>query len=164
MDVNFPTQAGNWVLQSQRQVAPSTVPNYEDHGPLRVNHEGVQNYLKHRGTLNIGGWAMEGRRIPPPLSTEPFVKQQQYAFQAPPPKVLGPEAIRNYEKSRSSTPNLIGGVLDAPYSHHHHRVKREGVENYEKAHNSQMKNLLQNYGKLPISPKPLPHTQGEVNF
>lgn len=92
------------------------------------------------------------------------VVPEQYVLPIPPPKVIGSDAIRNYIRSRTSTPNLIHGDMAAPNPHHHFRVKREGRANYERNQHSQMKTLFENYGKLPLPTPPLPHTQGEVNF
>ena len=157
------SEYNNWILPSQPVVIASTLPNYEESLPIRVNREGVANYIKHRGTLNIGDWATEGKRLSTPASMEPTVEQRNY-FAAPPPKVLGPEAMQNYTRSRSSTPYLIYSNLDPPNPHNQVRVKREGRENYDKNQATQMKAMFQNYGKSPLPPQPTPNTQGEVNF
>ena len=112
--------------------------------------------MKNRGSLNIGDWAIEGRR----MSTTAMPVQEESSLAQP--KVLGPDALRNYMKSRSSTPNLIHGDLHPPNSHNGMRVKREARANYEKSHHSQTKALFENYGKLPLSTPKGPHTQGEV--
>lgn len=148
----------NWVLPSQPTTFASTLPNYEQSLPVRVNREGVTNYIKNRGTLNLGDWATEGRRMSTSTTPVPNV------LEAPPPKVLGPDALQNYIKSRSSTPNLIYSNLEPPNPHHRLRVKKEGRDNYNKNHHSQMKSLLESYGKLPLPEQTQPHTQGEVNF
>jgi hypothetical protein len=163
MDTTFPDKQDNWILPVRPATASSsTVPNFEVYGPLRVNREGVRNYMKHRGTLNIGNWAIEGRRTSS-VFAQPGVEPRN-AFIAPPPKVLGSEAMRNYKRSVSSTPNLLGGVVNGPHPHHNMRVKREGQANYNKAHNTQMKPLLESYGKLSVLPQPAPHTNGKVSF
>ena len=157
------SESANWILPSQPTTLASTVTNYEESVPVRVNREGVKNYVKNRGTLNIGDWAIEGRRTSTSTVTQPIIKERN-APVAPPPKVIGPDAMRNYTRSRSSTPNLIYGNLESPRPHHHSRVKKAGLANYEKNNKSQMKVLFENYGKLPLPPPPVPHTKGEVNL
>jgi hypothetical protein len=139
-------------LSSEFPSSNPTTLNYEEALPFRVNGEGVKNYIKNRGSLNIGNWAIEGRKIP-------TINQES---NLPQPKVFGPDALRNYTKSRCTTPNLLYGNIQTSDSHHGMRVKREGRANYEKNQNSQMKSLLENYGKPPLSTPPVPHTQGEV--
>jgi len=157
MTKSLSSDSANWFLPSTQKTFTSTIPNYEETPPFRVNREGAKNYVKNRGSLNIGDWAIEGRR----MSTTILPTNQESNL--PQPKVLGPDALRNYTKSRCTTPNLIYGDFQLPNSQQGMRVKREGRANYEKNHNSEMKNLLQNYGKLPLSTKPIPNTQGEVN-
>src|SRR5579871_921126 len=114
MVITLSSESANWVLPSYPVTLTSTLPNYEQSLPNRVNREGVTNYVKHRGTLNIGDWAVEGRRMSTSsILSQPTV-QDKNIFQAPPPKVLGPDAMRNYQRNRSSTPNLIYGNLDPP--------------------------------------------------
>ncbi|CAF0938368.1 unnamed protein product [Didymodactylos carnosus] len=144
---NYTTTGGNWVLTNEAPVV--VYPDYE--APLRVRREGINNYVKNRGSLNIGDWETEGRqpnasaRLPPPA----------------PPKVFGIDATLNYTKSRGSTANLLTGYLDPPNPHQGLRVKKEGRANYEKNHDASLKTLLQNYGKLPISDRRVPNTKGE---
>lgn len=152
------SESANWILPSNPTTFTSTLPNYEEAPPFRVNQEGVKNYIKNRGSLNIGDWAIEGRRM---STTTLPVNQETTLYQ---PKVLGPDALKNYTKSRCTTPNLIYGNMSAPDPHHGMRVKREGRANYEKNHNSEMKTLLSSYGKLPLPTPTVPHTQGEVNY
>jgi hypothetical protein len=159
----LPSESANWLLPTRSTSFSSTLPNYEEALPIRVNREGMKNYLKHRGTLNIGDWATEGKRTPRPTLAQPVIYGQN-VFEGPPPKVLGPDAVRNYVKSRSSTPDLIRGVVDAPREHHQMRVKKEGRANYERNQHSQSKFLMQNYGKLSIPILPAPNTVGEVNI
>ncbi|CAF3646752.1 unnamed protein product [Adineta steineri] len=163
MAAGLSSESANWVLPSYPTTFASTLPNYEGTLPNRVNQDGVKNYIKSRGTLNIGDWATEGRRMSTSTSTfsQPIV-QERNVLEAPPPKVLGPEALRNYTKSRSSTPNLIYGPLQPPDLHHQRRVKREGLANYEKNRLTEMKTLFHSYGKLPIPDQQQPRTQGEV--
>lgn len=146
----------NWILPSHPKTFTPELPNHEDDLPFRVNREGMQNYVRNRGTLNIGDWAVEGRR----MSTTSTIIDP--ASVIPPPKVFGADALQNYNKSRCTTPNLIGGRLEAPDSRQGMRVKKEGLANYEKSHYSQTKDLLDNYGKLPTQAVPVPHTQGQV--
>jgi hypothetical protein len=160
MSYGLSSESSNWILPSHSTTLMSTVPNYEEALPFRVNQEGVKNYMKNRGSLNIGDWAIEGQRMSNARANV-SVDQEMYAGQ---PKVLGPDALRNYTKGRTTTPNLIYGNLQAPDPHHRMRVKREGMANYERGQSSQMKNLLENYGKLPPSMASVPHTQGEVNI
>jgi len=155
--------SANWILPSRPTTSTSTLPNYEESLPIRVNREGVQNYVKNRGTFNIGNWATEGRRMSTSTVTQPIIHEQN-VLEISPPKVIGSDAMRNYTRSRSSTPNLIYGDLDPPNPHHQLRVKKEGRANYEKNHHTQMKGLFENYGKLPLPTPTLPRTQGEVNF
>ena len=162
MNTTLPFESGNWVLPSQARRLSSTAPNYDEFVPQRVNRAGVQNYLRNRGSLNLGDWAIEGQRKTTGLLSNSAVVEPN-AFEAPAPKVLGPDAMRNYLKSRTSTPNLIHGNLDPPNPHHHFRVKREGSANYKRNQHSQMKLLFDNYGKLPLPSPKAPHTQGEVN-
>jgi hypothetical protein len=159
MTTTLSSESANRILPSRSTTLSSILPNYEESLPARVNREGVQNYVKSRGTLNIGDWATEGRR----MLTSSITREQSVVI-ARPPKVLGPDAIRNYTRNRSSTPNLIYGNLDPPNPHHRFRVKKEARDNYNKNHNSQMKALFQSYGKLPLPTQPAPRTQGEVNF
>lgn len=157
MTTTVSAESANWILPSNPTTFGSTLPNYEEAPPFRVNQEGVKNYIRNRGSLNIGDWAIEGRRMSTatlPVNQEPTVAQ---------PKVLGPDALRNYTKSRCTTPNLIYGHMQTPDSNQPMRVKREGRANYEKNQDSQMKSLLQNYGKLPLPTPSVPNTQGEVN-
>jgi len=156
MTKSLSSDSANWFLPSTQKTFASNIPNYEEAPPYRVNREGAKNYVKNRGSLNIGDWAIEGRR----MSTSTLPENQESNL--PQPKVLGPDALRNYTKSRCTTPNLIYGNLQPPNSQQGMRVKKEGRANYEKNHNSEMKSLLQNYGKLPLSTKPVPNTQGEV--
>ena len=160
MNTEFSSQSANWILPSNPTTFASSIPNYEEAPPFRVNREGVKNYIKNRGSLNIGDWAIEGRRMST-TSVATTVPDNQEVNLAQ-PKVLGPEALRNYTKSRCTTPNLIYGNMQAPDPHHGMRVKREGLANYEKNHHSQMKTLMENYGKLPLPTPPVPNTQGEV--
>jgi len=157
MTKTLSSESANWILPSHPATFTSTIPNYEESLPFRVNREGAKNYVKNRGSLNIGDWAIEGRR----MSTTTLPINQESNLQQP--KVLGADALRNYTKSRCSTPNLISGILQPPDSPQVLRVKREGRANYEKSHHSQTKTLLENYGKLPLSTPKAPHTQGEVN-
>ncbi len=157
MTKTLSSDSTNWIAPSNPTTFTSTLPNYDEALPFRVNREGVKNYIKNRGSLNIGDWAIEGRR----MSTTTIPTEQETNL--PQPKVLGPDALRNYTKSRCSTPNLIHGYVEPTDSHHGMRVKREGRANYEKNHHSQTKTLLQNYGKLPLPAPPVPHTQGQVN-
>lgn len=145
------SESANWTLPSSQK----TFANHDDTLPFRVNREGVQNYLKNRGSLNIGDWAIEGRRMSTTTDDPTSV--------IPPPKVLGPDALRNYTRNRTTTPDLINGRLQPPDSRGAMRVKKEGLANYEKSHYSQTKDLMQNYGKLPATSQPVPHTQGQVN-
>ncbi|CAF3388271.1 unnamed protein product [Rotaria sp. Silwood1] len=161
MTVNLTSESANWILPSLPTTLPSTTPNYEESLPIRVNREGVANYIKNRGTLNFGQWAAQDRRMSTSAGTKPTVDQFN-SFPVPPPKIIGPDATRNYIRSRSSTPNLIYGNLEPPNPHHHFRVKKEGRANYERNHNSHMKALLESYGKLPLPTQPIPHTQGEM--
>ena len=165
MVTTVPSNSEPWILPNYQRRLSSTLPNYEQSVPMRVNREGVQNYIRNRGTLNFGDWATEGRRVSiSSASVTESTTTVQNVLAVPPPKVIGPDAMRNYIQSRTSTPNLIHGDLAPPNPHHHHRVKREGRANYNKNQNSQMKQLLENYGKLPVPTQPLPHTQGEVNL
>ena len=147
----------NWILPSNPKTFTSTLPSHEEDLPFRVNREGVQNYIKNRGSLNIGDWAIEGRR----MSTTTAMDS---TLTVPPPKVLGADALQNYTKSRCTTPNLIGGRLEPPDSRQGMRVTREALPNYEKSHYSQTKDLLDNYGRLSAPALPVPHTQGQVNL
>lgn len=158
MHAGLSSESANWILPSYPTAETPTASGYDEGLPFRVNQEGVKNYLRNRGSLNIGEWAVESRRPPSAKSTAP-IEQEVYLAQ---PKVLGPDALRNYTKSRTTTPNLIYGTLQAPDPHHQIRVRREGLANYEKNHNSQMKGLLENYGKSPLPAQPGPHTQGQV--
>jgi hypothetical protein len=158
MVTTLSSESANWLLPSNPSSFASTLPNYEESFPIRVNREGVANYVKNRGSLNLGDWATEGRRMSTSLGQGPS------DFQAPPPQVLGREALQNYTRSRTSTPNLIYGDLQPPNPHHHQRVKREGRANYDKNRLTQMKSIFQNYGKSPLPAQPAPNTQGEVNF
>lgn len=159
----LPWESGNWLLPTQSTTLSSTLPNYEEALPIRVNREGMKNYLKHRGSLNLGDWATEGKRTPKPTLAQPIIYGQN-VFEGPPPKVLGADAVRNYVKSRSSTPDLIGGVVDGPRDHHKMRVKKEARDNYARNQHSESKFLMQNYGKLPIPTLPTSNTVGEVNI
>lgn len=157
MNASLSAESANWILPSYPTSFTSTVPNYEQAPPFRVNHDGVKNYVKNRGSLNIGDWAIEGRRASVtalPVDAESAPMQ---------PKVMGPDAMRNYTKGRSSTPNLIYGDLAPPNPHHGLRVRREGRANYEKSMHSQTKTLFENYGKMPLPTPPVPHTQGAVS-
>ncbi|UJR10634.1 hypothetical protein I4U23_014831 [Adineta vaga] len=159
MTTGLSSESANWILPSHPSTFTSTIPNYEEAPPFRVNREGVKNYMKNRGSLNIGDWAIEGRRMSTTTTNALPNDQESILLQ---PKVLGPDALRNYTKSRSSTPNLIYGDLQPPNSHQGMRVKREGRANYEKSHHSQTKTLFENYGKLPLPTPKGPHTQGEL--
>lgn len=160
----LPSARGNWTLPSHPVTLTSTLPNYEESLPLRVNRDGVKNYLKNRGTLTLGDWQTESRRTSISAAAGQRLPSEHYAFVAPPPKVLGHDALRNYTRSRSSAPNLIGGVVDPPHPHHNHRVKPEAQANYNRNHNTQMKVLMEKYGKLEPPEPPRPHTQGQVNI
>ncbi|CAF4634279.1 unnamed protein product, partial [Rotaria socialis] len=157
------SESANWLLPSDSTALKTTLPNYEESLPNRVNKEGISNYIKNRGTLCFGESATDGRRMSVSTSTltQP-INSRRDSISTPSPKVLGFEATRNYTRDRTSTPNLIYGNLDPPNPHHQLRVKREGRANYEKNQNSQMKSLLENYGKLPLPSQRIPHTQGEI--
>ena len=159
----FPTETGNWTLPSYPVTLTSTLPNYEEALPARVNRDGVKNYLRNRGTLNFAEWGADGRRSSVSAAGQPLPSDRN-AFVAPPPKVLGHDALRNYTRSRSTTPNLLGGVLYPPHSHHNFRVKKEGQANYNRNQKTQMKDLMENYGKFARPEPPLPHTQGAVSL
>ena len=162
MSTNLSSASADWILPSYPTSFTSTLPNYEDTLPFRVNHEGVQNYVKNRGSLNIGDWAIEGRQMSSAMSARDTpVDQDSYYGQ---PKVLGPDALRNYNKGRRSSANLIYGTIEATEPPNPSRVRREGQANYDKSHSSQVKNLLQNYGKLSLPAQQVPHTQGQVNL
>ncbi|CAF2390424.1 unnamed protein product [Rotaria sp. Silwood2] len=156
MTKKFSSESADWIPESYPTTFSSTMPNFEETPPYRVNREGVQNYVKNRGSLNIGDWAIEGRR----MSTTTLPINQESSL--PQPKVLGPDALRNYTKSRCSTPNLIQGNFQPPDSNYGMRVRKEGRANYEKNHNTEMKTLLENYGKLSLPIPPVPHIQGEL--
>ena len=161
MHAGLSSESANWILPSYPTTETPGLASYEEALPFRVNHEGAKNYLRNRGSLNIGGWAVEGRRPSTAKSIAP-IEQELYVAQ---PKVLGPDALRNYTKSRSTTPNLIYGTLQpAADAHQQMRVRREGLPNYERNHNTQMKGLLENYGKSPLPAQPAPHTQGQVDL
>lgn len=157
MTTGLYSESENWILPANPKTFGSTLPNYEEAPPFRVNREGAKNYVKNQGSLNIGDWAIEGRRVSTTVSNPQEINQPQ-------PKVFGPDALRNYTKSRCTTPNLIYGNVQTPDSHHGLRVKQEGRANYERNHSSEMKNLLENYGKLPLPAPTVPHTQGEVKI
>ncbi|CAF2788595.1 unnamed protein product [Rotaria sp. Silwood2] len=161
MTTTLSPESANWILPSVPSTLISTIPNDKESLPFHVNREGVANYIRNRGTLNFSEWAAQGRRITTSTDIESIV-QQRNSFPVPPPKVIGPDATRNYIRSRTSTPNLIYGNLDPPNPHHHCRVKNEGRANYDRNQHSQMKTLLENYGKLPLPAQPIPHTQGEI--
>ncbi|CAF1398258.1 unnamed protein product [Rotaria sordida] len=153
----FSSESGDWIPPSHSTTFSSILPNFEETPPYRVNHEGVKNYIKNRGSLNIGDWAIEGRTMS--TTTTLPINQELNLSQ---PKVLGPDALRNYTKSRSSTPNLIDGNFQPSDSQYGLRVKKEGRANYERNHNTEMKALLENYGKLSLPIPPVPNTQGEL--
>lgn len=157
------SESANWILPSHQKTFASALPDYEEELPFRVNREGVQNYLKNRGSLNIGDWAIEGRRTSTTTAAATTVANDPASL-IPAPKVLGPDALRNYTRSRSTTPDLINGRLQPPDSRGAMRVKKEGLANYEKSNYSQTKDLMQHYGKLSQPRQPVPHTQGQVNI
>ena len=320
---NSSQEQTNWVLPSPSTKFASTLPNYEEALPIRVNREGVRNYLKHQGTLNIGDWATEAKPPPIPLVSQPvnygqntrdrlptqavrsqevqhYVRSRsaapnlsygqniyeapaqglqsaavrsyirnnraapavvygqnayeipsqmsqsdamqnytrgfgttsnlaygQGAYEVPAqmaqsgaiqnytrgpsatsdltygqsvdeipaqilgpggvddylrsysaqpnanygqnafeitPQVIGSDAVQNYIKGRITTPNLLYDNLNTPRKHHRMRVKREGIDNYQKNQYSQSKYLMDNYGKLSIPQLPAPNTVGEVNI
>ncbi|CAF1969463.1 unnamed protein product [Rotaria magnacalcarata] len=159
MTRNLSSQSANWIPTSYATTFSSTIPNFEEATPYRVNPEGVKNYVKNRGSLNIGDWAIEGNRMSTTSATPLSTEQES---NLPQPKVLGPDALRNYTKSRCSTPNLIYGNIQPPDPLYGMRVKKEGRANYEKNHNTEMKTLLESYGKLSLPIHSVPHTQGEL--
>ncbi|CAF0830641.1 unnamed protein product [Rotaria sp. Silwood1] len=162
MTKTFSSESANWIPPSHPTMFSSTVPNFEEALPFRVNREAVQNYVKNRGSLNIGDWAIEGQRMSTTTTTTTTTAPINQESNLPQPKVLGPDALRNYTKSRCSTPNLIHGNVQPLDSQYGMRVKKEGRANYEKNHNTEMKTLLQDYGKLSLPTPPVPHTQGEL--
>ena len=145
-------ESADWIFPSQptNRTASVLSNNYDEPVPMRVHREGVQNYVKSRGTLNLGDWATEARRTS--VDRQPAL----------PPKVIGSDALRNCTRGRSSTPNLIHGILEPPDSHHCLRVKREGRMNYDRNQNSQMKSLLENYGKFRSTPSSILATPRQV--
>lgn len=157
MHATLSSESADWVVPSYPTMSTAALPNFEESLPNRVNKESVNNYVRNRGTLNLGDWAIEARK----RSSSAAMQNEN---SAPPRRVMGADAERNCVRGRSSTPNLIYGNLDPPNPHHRHRVKREAQANYEKNQQTQMKSLLDKYGKLPLPAKPEPHTQGEVNF
>jgi hypothetical protein len=158
MTSDLSSESANWIRPSHPTTFNSTIPNYEEVPPFRLNHEGAKNYARNRGTLNIGDWATEGRRMSTPTLPANDISTISQ------PKVVGPDALRNYNRSQCTTPNLIYGTVQPPDSRQGMRVKQEGRANYERNHNSEMKSLLQNYGKLPLATPPLPNTQGKVKL
>ena len=158
MTKTLSTESANWVPPSNSTSFSSTLPNYEDSLPFRVNREGVKNYVKNRGSLNIGDWAIEGRQIS--KTTSP-INQETNSLH---PKVVGADAFRNYTNNIHSKPHLLDGNFQPPSSPYGLRVRKEGFANYEKNHKTQMKTLLENYGKLSVPAPPLPHTQGQVKL
>lgn len=155
-------ESANWVTANQPDTFTSTLPTYAESLPMHVKREGVQNYIKNRGSLNLGDWAIEGRRSATPRMGRG--EREPFDGQAIPAKVKGPEAIRNYMRSVSSTPNLLHGTLQPPNPHHGVRVRPEGQANYIQDHDSRVKILLESYGKDIPTPVPTrPHTQGEVS-
>jgi hypothetical protein len=154
--------SADWVVANQPNTFTSTLPTYAKELPMHVKREAVQNYIKNRGSLNLGDWAIEGRRS----ATPRMVRSDREPFpgQAIPAKVNGAEAIQNYVRSVSSTPNLLHGNLQPPNPHHGVRVRPEGRANYIQDHDSRMKILLESYGRNIPTPGPTrPHTQGAVS-
>ena len=161
MPIGLSSESAQWILPSNPITPTPSSPTYEQALPFRVNQEGVKNYMKNRGSLNIGEWAIEGQRPSSSSVSHASPIEEPYGTQ---PKVIGPDAMRNYSRSRNSTPNLIYGALETANAHSQMRVKQEGLANYERNHNSDVKGLLQNYGKMPLLQQPIPHTQGEVIY
>lgn len=160
MPTGLSAESANWILPSHSTNTQMTTTSYEQPIPFRVNPEGVKNYMKNRGTLNIGEWATESRQTPKSANVN-YSSEESYGNQ---PKVIGPDAIRNMNRDRGSTPNLMSGPVEMPASHNNMRVKREGLAYYERNHNSELKDLLSNYGRSASATKPIPHTQGEVSI
>ena len=151
MSTTLSSESANWIVPSEPATFASVIPNYEEAPPFRVNQEGVKNYIKNRGSLNIGDWAIEGRRMSTTTTAAAAPINQELVLLANRGEVLGADALRNYTKSRCTTPNLIYGNTQLPDSQQAMRVKREGRANYERNHHSQTQALLTNYGKLPLA-------------
>ena len=156
-------KSADWVVPEEPDTFMPTLPTHVESLPMFVRREGVQNYIKNRGSLNLGDWAIEGRRsVTPRTLTTP---QDLFVGQVIPAKVKGAEATRNFLRSVTSTPNLLHGVVESPDPHHGMRVKAEGRANYVKNHDSRVKLLLESYGSDIPSPGPLqPQIRGNVSL
>jgi hypothetical protein len=149
-----------WLQSVKPNTFQSTLPTYQGELPMRVNREGVRNFLKNRGSLNIGDWAIEGSDMMTPRSQR--TSRELFDGQRIPVKVVGVDAMNNHLRSVSSTPDLLHGNLQPPDPHHQMRVKPEGRASYVQDHDSRMKILMEHYGQFPLRSPTRPRTQGDV--
>lgn len=163
MTKTLSSESADWIPSSNATTFLSTLPTYEDAPPFRVNREGVNNYIRNRGSLNIGDWAIEGGRMST-TTTPRITLQENQKLKVAQPKVLGPDALKNYTKNRCTTPRFICGHDRSSDSRQNMRVRHEGRAIYEKNQNTEIKSLLENYGTLSVSAQPGPHIQGQVKF
>lgn len=163
-------------------LSKSTIPAYDPHSSYasprpvpRVRPEAFENYAKHRGSLNIGDWAEQGRdwesaRPVPKVKYE--VAQQAYAknrgcmnelltgyWEHPPIERKGPRVKKEAEHIFQKNQGNMNTVLheygkNIPEEHHTSRAHFEGKYNVEKSRGS-MNDLLGNYGRHAQSAKPV---------
>lgn len=149
----------------------------------RVKSEGQENYMKNRGSLNIGDWYQEGKT---------------YQSARPVPRIKSNEAKNTYIQSQGSMALNLGGYVENEASAHKGpRVKQEGQENFFKNRGTlsfnphennhgeytppqiarvkfegndnralsqgSMGQLFGKYGRLPLDEKPVPRVKYEAN-
>lgn len=152
MHAKLSQESAEWMLPSKSNTprsvrsAQSVRIDHEPERPVGVSREGFKNYLRNSGSLNIGAWAIEGRRSA--TSSLERTDSQLFADQGKQPKVIGDEAKKNYLKQTRGTPDILTSDYQPPRSHNQMRISRAGRANYLKDRESRVKSLLQNYGKL----------------
>ena len=167
----------------------STIPEYDPNSTYssprsapRVRPEAVDNYLRNRGSLNIGDWAQQSHdwQSPRPAPKVKYdVAQQAYNrnrgcmselltgyWENPPVIRKGPritkEAYGNFLKNKGSLTNLCYNNYgkNVESETHQPKVQYEGKSNLEKNQGS-MGNLFRNYGYAPLSARPVPRVKFE---
>lgn len=161
MNTKLSAESANWVRRASQPTLSSTVPAFDNELPIGVHREGLQNYVKNRGSFSLTWNSVDASRPATP-QTPRNLDREIFPGQARPAKVIGEEAKKNYVRNVTSTPQLLFSGLQPPDPHHRMRVKREGRENYVRDRDSRVKLLLENYGKLAPPTPTRPRTQGEV--
>jgi hypothetical protein len=164
-------------------LSKSTIPEWDPKNSYnsprqvpRVKYEGHENYLKHRGSLNIGDWS---------------IQSNGWESARPEPRLKYEEAKQSYIKNRGCMNELLGGYADPALERKGPRIKKEAENNFNKnkgtfhtilthekeepkiyqpkvsyegmnnriTGNGTVSSLFTNYGFHPLSAKPVPRVK-----